>query len=143
MFWFIRIAMKCLAYAFIRFCSSKNSVYSQPRFVGSTAKKSLRQMPYWQRRNLFIIYGAANQCEFSYNVTSDNLVNAEPRWESTTLTVAYDTPMETIENLKNKISTYITTNSREWSGFSLNIDKMDYQNAIHLIVAIERTYRCF
>ena len=51
--------------------------------------------------------------------------------------------MEVIENLKGKINTYVTTNSREWSGFTLNIDKMEYQNAISLIVAMERTYRFF
>lgn len=75
--------------------------------------------------------------------TSNGIANAEHRWETTTLTVAYDTSMEVIESLKSKINTYIGTNSREWSGFTLNIDKMDYQNAISLIVAIERTYRSF
>jgi hypothetical protein len=98
-------------------------------------------MPYLPAQNLFIIYDAANQCECNYTLTSDSIVNAEHRWESTTLTVAYDTSMETIENLKSKINTYINTNSREWSGFSLNIDKMDYQNAIYLVVSMERTYR--
>ena len=102
-------------------------------------KKSLRQMPYLQAQNLSTIYGAAVQCGFTYILTSDSIVNAERRWESTTLTVAYDTSMETIEDLKSKISIYINTNSREWSGFSLNIDKMDYQNAIYLTVSMERT----
>lgn len=133
---------KYLVYAFIRSCSSKNSVCSQPYFAGLTVKKSLRQMPYLQARNLFIIYGAANQCEFRYTLTS-NSANAEHRWETTTLTVAYDTSMEVIESLKSKINTYVSTNSREWSGFTLNIDKMEYQNAISLIVAMERTYRFF
>ena len=43
--------------------------------------------------------------------------NAELRWESTRLTVAYDTSIETIENLKAEISSYINTNSREWLVF--------------------------
>ena len=76
---------------------------------------------------------------FVTHLTS-NCVNVEHRWETTTLTVAYDTSMEVIESLKIKINTYINNNSREWSGFTLNIDKMEYQNAISLIVAIERTY---
>lgn len=52
--------------------------------------------------------------------------------------MSYNTPIDVIEQLRLKISTYITANSREWSGFSLNIDKMEFQNALHLIVAIER-----
>lgn len=54
------------------------------------------------------------------------------------LTVAYDTPIETFEELRSKIESFINTNSRDWSGFMLNIDKMDFQNALHLSVAIER-----
>ena len=50
--------------------------------------------------------------------------------------------MEAIESLKVKINTYVTTNSREWSGFTLHIDKMEYQNAIFLVVSMERT-SCF
>lgn len=33
----------------------------------------------------------------------------------------------------------MTENSRDWSGMDFNIDKMEYQNAIHIIVAMERT----
>ena len=140
---FVLRALQLLAYTtFIRFCSSKNSVCSRPHFAGLMVKKSLRQMPYLQAQNLFIIYGAANRCEFCYALTS-NSANAEHRWESTTLTVAYDTSMEVIESLKIKINTYISTNSREWSGFTLNIDKMEHQNSISLIVSMERTYSFF
>ena len=138
---FMCITTKCLGYSFIRSCSSKNSVCSQLRFAGLMVKKSLLQMPYSQAQSLFITYGAANQCEFSYTLASNSIANAKHRWESTTLTVAYDTSMEAIEHLKSKISAYVNTNSREWSGFSLNIDKMEFQNAIYLIVAMERKYR--
>jgi len=55
--------------------------------------------------------------------------------------ISYDTPIEVIEQLRMKIGSYITANNREWSSFGLNIDKMEYQNAIHLIVAIERTQK--
>ncbi|TFK25518.1 hypothetical protein FA15DRAFT_686963 [Coprinopsis marcescibilis] len=66
-----------------------------------------------------------------------NLRRSKSMWETTNLMVSYSTPIETIEQLRVKIGTYIDSNSREWSGFALNIDKMEYQNAIHLIVAIE------
>ena len=69
------------------------------------------------------------------------LVDARfPRWETTNLMISYSTPLELIEQLKGKIAQYIDDNSREWSGFALNIDKMEYQNAIHLVVAIERKH---
>lgn len=46
--------------------------------------------------------------------------------------------MEIVEQLRSRINAYISANNREWSGCALNIDKMEYQNAIHLVVAIER-----
>jgi len=52
--------------------------------------------------------------------------------------VSYDTPMEVIEQLKTKIVHYVNSNNREWSDCALNIDKMEFQNSITLIVAIER-----
>lgn len=54
--------------------------------------------------------------------------------------VSYDTPMEVIEQLRIKIVDYVASNSREWSGCGLNIDKMEYQNAIYLSVGMEREY---
>jgi hypothetical protein len=48
--------------------------------------------------------------------------------------------MEVIDQLRNRINMYVNANNREWSGFALNIDKMEYQNAIHLIVAMERMF---
>ncbi|KAG7444519.1 uncharacterized protein BT62DRAFT_934160 [Guyanagaster necrorhizus] len=66
-----------------------------------------------------------------------NLRRSNSMWETTTLMVSYNTPLETIEVLKAKLKTYVNNNSREWSGFDLNIDKMVNQNAIHLIVAME------
>lgn len=46
--------------------------------------------------------------------------------------------MEVIEQLKGKIQIYMNTNSRDWSNFALWIDKMEFQNAVHLVVAMER-----
>lgn len=56
--------------------------------------------------------------------------------------VSYSTPLEVIEELKARINAYVTENNREWSNFALNIEKMEYQNAIHLLVAMERKRLC-
>lgn len=66
-----------------------------------------------------------------------NLRRSKSMWETTTLMISYNTSIEAIEQLRVKIDSYINANNREWSGFALNIDKMEYQNALHLIVAIE------
>jgi hypothetical protein len=58
-------------------------------------------------------------------------------WESTTLIIAYNTPLELVEQLKACIQAYITANNREWNGSAVNIDKMEFQNVIHLMVAVE------
>ncbi|KAG2156193.1 Mechanosensitive ion channel-domain-containing protein [Suillus clintonianus] len=67
-----------------------------------------------------------------------NLRRSNSMWESTTLMIAYNTPLELVEQLKARIQAYIAANNREWSGSSVNIDKMEFQNAIHLTVAVER-----
>ena len=54
--------------------------------------------------------------------------------------VSYDTPMEVIEQLRLRINSYVAQNNREWRDGALHIDKMEYQNAIHLVVAMERAY---
>ena len=51
--------------------------------------------------------------------------------------VAYDTPLEVIEQLRIRLQAYVNANNREWSNVSVNIDKMEYQNAITLIIAME------
>lgn len=55
--------------------------------------------------------------------------------------ISYNTPMEIVEQLRSRINAYILANNREWSGCALNIDKMEYQNTIHLVVAMERKYK--
>lgn len=62
------------------------------------------------------------------------------RWESTTITISYNTSLEIVEQLKQRIQAYVAANNREWSGCGVNIDKMEYQNAIHLTISVER--RC-
>ena len=66
-----------------------------------------------------------------------NMRRSNSMWESTTLTVAYDTPLEQIEQLRIRLQGYVAANNREWSNVSVNIDKMEYQNAIHLTIAME------
>lgn len=66
-----------------------------------------------------------------------NLRRSNSMWESTTVTVAYDTSLDVIEQLRMRLQAYVNTNSREWSGVGVNIDKMEHQNAISLIVAME------
>ena len=51
--------------------------------------------------------------------------------------VSYDTALELIEQLKIRLMAYVNANGREWSNCAVNIDKMEYQNAIHLTVAME------
>ena len=64
------------------------------------------------------------------------------RWETTNLAISYDTPLSLVEQLRSRISQYISENSREWNNSAVWIDKMEFQNAIHLIIALERGYLC-
>ncbi|KAF7294467.1 Calcium channel [Mycena kentingensis (nom. inval.)] len=66
-----------------------------------------------------------------------NLRRSHSMWETTNLVVAYNTPLGVLEELRARIAAYVTANNREWSGSALNIDKMEFQNAIHLVVAME------
>ncbi|KAF9247339.1 Mechanosensitive ion channel-domain-containing protein [Melanogaster broomeanus] len=66
-----------------------------------------------------------------------NMRRSSSMWESTTITVSYTTSLEIVEQLKQRIQAYVTANNREWSSSAVNIDKMEYQNAIHLIIAVE------
>ncbi|KAJ6591737.1 Mechanosensitive ion channel-domain-containing protein [Mycena vulgaris] len=66
-----------------------------------------------------------------------NLRRSHSMWETTNLMVSYNTPLEVLEELRVRMNAYVAANNREWSNCALHIDKMDYQNAIHLIVAME------
>ncbi|CCO34263.1 hypothetical protein BN14_08357 [Rhizoctonia solani AG-1 IB] len=67
-----------------------------------------------------------------------NVRRSGSMWETTDLQVSYDTPLEVLEKLRQRLKQYVAANSREWGGgCEINIDKMEYQNAIHLIVAME------
>ncbi|KAI0343189.1 hypothetical protein BDW22DRAFT_1484037 [Trametopsis cervina] len=68
-----------------------------------------------------------------------NLRRSSSMWESTTLMVAYDTPLKDIETLRRRLEEYVQeeSNRRQWSNVVVNIDKMEFQNAIHLVVAME------
>ncbi|KAH7327668.1 Mechanosensitive ion channel-domain-containing protein [Rhizoctonia solani] len=67
-----------------------------------------------------------------------NVRRSGSMWETTDLQVGYDTPLEIIEKLRQRLKQYVANNSREWGGgCEININKMEYQNAIHLVVAME------
>lgn len=66
-----------------------------------------------------------------------NLRRSNSMWETTELMISYDTPLEIVEQLRIRLQGYVAQNNREWSNVNLNIDKMEYQNAIHLIVGME------
>lgn len=53
--------------------------------------------------------------------------------------VSYDTPLEAIETLRRRMEDYISDDKmrREWSNATVNIDKMEFQNAIHLTIGME------
>ena len=62
------------------------------------------------------------------------------RWETTNLAIAYDTSLSVVEQLRSRISHYMVENSREWNNSAVWIDKMEFQNAIHLTIALEREW---
>ncbi|KDQ19570.1 hypothetical protein BOTBODRAFT_126457 [Botryobasidium botryosum FD-172 SS1] len=73
------------------------------------------------------------------NTIIHNVRRSGSMWETTKLMIAYDTPLEVIEQLRSRLRAYMAENNREWGtpGCEVNIDKMEFQNAIHLNVAIE------
>ena len=75
---------------------------------------------------------------FDYISNFTHSILCTHRWETTTLTISYNTPLGVIEQLKTRLQAYVNDNNREWSGVAVNIDKMEHQNAIMLIVAMER-----
>ena len=56
------------------------------------------------------------------------------------MTIDYNTPLTAVEELKRRLNGYVSENSRDWSGVGVNIDKMDFQNAITIIIAMEREF---
>ncbi|KAJ8094346.1 hypothetical protein PM082_010780 [Marasmius tenuissimus] len=69
--------------------------------------------------------------------TVHNLRRSGSMAETTPLMVAYNTPLEVVEEIKTRLAHYVNENSREWSSSNVLIDKMEFQNAIHLIVVME------
>ncbi|TDL20127.1 hypothetical protein BD410DRAFT_821919 [Rickenella mellea] len=66
-----------------------------------------------------------------------NLRRSSSMWETTKLMISYDTPLEIVEQLRGRLQSYVAQNNREWSNVMVNIEKMEFQNAIHLIIAME------
>ncbi|KAG9097041.1 hypothetical protein FRC07_010843, partial [Ceratobasidium sp. 392] len=54
-----------------------------------------------------------------------NVRRSGAMWETTDLQVGYDTPLEVLEQLRQRLKKYVAANSREWGGgCEINIDKM-------------------
>ncbi|KAL5536761.1 hypothetical protein ACEPAF_584 [Sanghuangporus sanghuang] len=66
-----------------------------------------------------------------------NLRRSNSMWETTNLQVGYDTALELIEALQSRLKAYVSQNNREWSNVNVNINKMEYQNAMTLVIAME------
>lgn len=82
--------------------------------------------------------GAVTPCTCFARTVPANHIDVVRRWETTTIMIAYTTPLETIEEIKTRVGVWMGDHSREWNGYAVNIDKLENQNAIHLVIAIER-----
>jgi len=104
--------------------------------------RSLHQMPYSIAPKLYIISGGVVLCKhkcsrsFLFSIWLDSL----NRWETTNLTISYSTPLDIIEKLRSLLQRYIDDNNRDWVSFNLNIDKIEFQNAVWLIIAVQRVF---
>ncbi|KAF8527279.1 Mechanosensitive ion channel-domain-containing protein [Gautieria morchelliformis] len=66
-----------------------------------------------------------------------NLRRSSSMWESTVLNIGYDTPLETVERLRIRLKAYVQANNREWLDCTVNVDKMEFQNAIFLTIGMQ------
>ncbi|KAL4250143.1 hypothetical protein ABKN59_006484 [Abortiporus biennis] len=55
-------------------------------------------------------------------------------WESTELMISYQTSLSTLSLLNARLKSYADQHSRDWTDITIQIDKMEYQNATHLLV---------
>lgn len=97
-------------------------------------------MPYSPTPSLSTILGVVIPCKV-HSISGVYSANVIERWETTNLTISYNTPLEIMEKLKSRLRQYTNENNRDWAGFDMNIDKMEFQNSISLILAIQRD--CF
>ncbi|KIJ55555.1 hypothetical protein M422DRAFT_57924 [Sphaerobolus stellatus SS14] len=66
-----------------------------------------------------------------------NFRRSTSTWEVVSLQIAFNTSLEIVEQIKTRLKTYVTENSREWSDISVNIDKVEYQSAIYLNIGMQ------
>ncbi|CDZ97984.1 Predicted mechanosensitive ion channel [Phaffia rhodozyma] len=67
-----------------------------------------------------------------------NIRRSRAMWEVISIQIAYDTPLEVIEDLNVRVKQYLMDNNREWGGsHQLNINNISQQNAIYIDIAIE------
>ena len=62
------------------------------------------------------------------------------RWETANLAIACGTSLSFVERLRSRIGRCMVENSRERNNSGVWIEKMDFQNAIHLTIAPEREW---
>lgn len=66
-----------------------------------------------------------------------NFRRSTSTWETTTLNIGFETPLDVVEQLKTRLKGYISDNNREWSDVVVNIDKIENQNAIYLNISVQ------
>ncbi|KAA1085257.1 hypothetical protein PGTUg99_014790 [Puccinia graminis f. sp. tritici] len=67
-----------------------------------------------------------------------NIRRSGPMWETTTVMVGFDTPLETLHEFRARLRQWVIDNPREWKGgLDVNIDFIHNQNLIQLLVAME------
>jgi len=57
--------------------------------------------------------------------------------------ISYNTSLDIIEELRSRLAAYVNENNREWCSSAVLIDKMEYQNAIHLTIVMERKFAVY
>uniref|UniRef100_V5E9X0 EF-hand domain-containing protein n=1 Tax=Kalmanozyma brasiliensis (strain GHG001) TaxID=1365824 RepID=V5E9X0_KALBG len=61
-----------------------------------------------------------------------------PQWDVTLIQVSFETSLETIDQLRHKLSSFTKENDRDFAGpLDLNFDSISQQNAIELVVAFQ------
>ncbi|MBW0469140.1 hypothetical protein O181_008855 [Austropuccinia psidii MF-1] len=67
-----------------------------------------------------------------------NIRRSGSMWEATNIMVAFDTPLEVLHSLRERLRHYVSEHPREWKGgLDVHIDFMKNQNMIQLMVAME------
>lgn len=67
-----------------------------------------------------------------------NVQRSGSMWETTSIHVGIDTPLEILNDLRARMRAYVADNSREWGGgLDLNINTIKEMNAIECVIALQ------